>query len=211
MPDVRLLLTSSGITNAAIESALVGLLNDAPAKCHLAFVPTAANVETGDKGWLIDDLVNLRNVGFGSVDISALSGDQWLPRLEQADVIAVGGGCTPHLLSELARTGAAAELPALLCNRVYVGISAGSIAAGREAIPALSNDLYGEDTPGCLGLADLVFLPHLDSPEFPRVTETRIRSNAAGVAGVYALDDASALTAVDGLVELVGEGRVLQL
>ena len=45
---MKLLLTSSGITNKSIEKALLELLGKLFKKAHLTFIPTAANVERGD-------------------------------------------------------------------------------------------------------------------------------------------------------------------
>lgn len=210
---MKLLLTSNGISNQSIAEALSGLLGQPFAQSNLAFVPTAANVEVGDKSWLINDLYNLKTLGFRQVDIvdiSALTKDQWQPRIEDADVITFGGGCTPHLLDWAAKSGLAA-MHSLWETRVYMGISAGSIVAGREAIPELSNDVYQEDTGACLGLADLVFLPHLNSESFPKAREGNIRSKSSNVRNVYALDDHSALSVVDGKVEVVTEGDYLAL
>lgn len=49
MFDVKLFLTSSGITNKSIEKALLKLLGKPFKDSHLTFIPTAANVEKGDK------------------------------------------------------------------------------------------------------------------------------------------------------------------
>jgi dipeptidase E len=65
---IKSLLTSSGLSNKTIVKALsdlVGLPND---KVHIAFIPTAANVEDGDKGWLIDDYSNIKKQNYGFFD-----------------------------------------------------------------------------------------------------------------------------------------------
>lgn len=61
---MKLLLTSAGITNESIKEALLSLLPKKIKECNLAFIPTAANVESGDKGWMIEDLNNLQKIGF---------------------------------------------------------------------------------------------------------------------------------------------------
>ena len=105
---MKLLLTSSGITNASIEHALDELVGKKPEDTSVAFIPTAANVEKGDKCWLIDDLSNLKKRRFKSidiVDISALSQKVWLPRLEEADVLFFGGGNTFYLMDCMTTSG----------------------------------------------------------------------------------------------------------
>src|SRR5208337_2344419 len=98
---MRFLLTSCGVTNASIARALFDLVGKKPEATTLAFVPTAANAEQGDKGWLIDDLVNLKGLHFKSIDIADISAiDQklWLSKIEQADVLYFGGGKRYHLM-----------------------------------------------------------------------------------------------------------------
>ena len=60
---MKLLLTSSGITNKKIENALLELLAKPFKKSHLTFIPTAANPEKGDKSWLVDDEVSIVSEG----------------------------------------------------------------------------------------------------------------------------------------------------
>ncbi|MCG2808784.1 MAG: hypothetical protein L6275_00345 [Candidatus Portnoybacteria bacterium] len=60
---MKLLLTSAGITNKSIAQAVLDLTNLPAEKIKLAFIPTAANVEEGDKDWLIDDLIHFKEQG----------------------------------------------------------------------------------------------------------------------------------------------------
>ena len=97
---MRLLLTSSGISNKSIESALLQLLGIQFFKAHLIFIPTAANVEEDLSGWLEEDIQNFRKLGFGSfdvIDIVHAGRDVWLPSSEKADVLVFGGGNTTYL------------------------------------------------------------------------------------------------------------------
>ena len=50
---MKLLLTSGGITNKSIADALFDLVGKKPEDTSLVFIPTASNVEKGDKGWLL--------------------------------------------------------------------------------------------------------------------------------------------------------------
>jgi len=98
---MKILLTSGGLSNKSIVDALLELTERPFAELNLAFVPTAANVESGDKDWLIADLVTCTKLGFKSidiVDISAIPKDVWLPRLQEADVFFFEGGNTYHLM-----------------------------------------------------------------------------------------------------------------
>src|SRR3990167_3328509 len=126
---MKLLLRSAGITNKSIENTLLELIDKLFSECSLAFIPTAANVEEGDKSWMITDLNNCKNLGFSMidiVDISALPNKIWKKRLENVDVLLFSGGNTFHLMYWLEKTGLKNEMAQLLKNKVYVGISAGS-------------------------------------------------------------------------------------
>lgn len=214
---MKLLLTSGGITNPSIANAFLKLIGKPAEETNLAFIPTAANSEDGDKSWLIRDLNNLKNMNFKTidiVDISALPQELWLPRLESADVLFFSGGNTTHLMYWLKKSGLEAILPDLLKIRVYAGISAGSIVAGPSlALSSKDKKLYyeqrlGYKTEEALGFVKLHVRPHLNSPSFPHARKENIEAIAKTVnEPIYALDDQSALSIVDGKVEVVSEGE----
>ena len=212
---MKLLLTSSGLTNPSIISALEDLLGKSAQGARLAFIPTAANVESGDKSWMIDDLYRCKNAGFEMdiVDISALSKEIWLPRLQSAELLLFGGGNTFHLMHWVKKSGLQEELPELLQTRVYAGISAGSCIAGPTIFNSVQN-LFGEkyelDIREGLGLVNVHLIPHLNSPYFEKITEENLREASKDLAEpVYALDHDSAVKVVDNNVEVVGEGKYL--
>ena len=70
---MKLLLTSNGFSDQAIADALFELVGKAPKEIRLAFIPTAANVEMGDKWWFINDLINIKKQNFKSVSIVDIS------------------------------------------------------------------------------------------------------------------------------------------
>lgn len=210
---MKLLLTSAGLSNKTIANALTDLLGEPAKGVKLAFVPTAANVEEGDKHWLIDDYNNCRKAGFevDIVDISALSKDQWLPRLEQAKVLFFGGGNTFHLMHCMKKSGLADILPELLKTRVYAGISAGSCVAGPTIYNSVQN-LFGEkyelEIKDGLGMVDLQFIPHLNSPYFDKIRKENLELAAKDLEEpVYALDDQSAMVVNGDQIEVVSEGE----
>src|SRR3989338_5386005 len=213
---MKLLLTSGGITNTSIASALFDLVGKKPEDTSLVFIPTAANAEKGDKEWFIDDLVNLKKQNFKSIDIadiSAVDEKIWRPKFEQADVLFFEGGNTYHLMEWLNKSGLASLLPKLLKNKVYVGVSAGSMVTNKDLALKISQIVYAEDldkTEDMLGLhfVDFYFLPHLNSPDFKKLREDFIRKTVQGMTEtIYALDDQSALKIVDGKIEVISEGK----
>ncbi len=215
---MRLLLTSAGISNKSIAKALFDLVGKKPEDTSLVFIPTASNIEDGDKGWLIDDLTNLRKQNFKSIeiaDISAVDEGIWRPRMEAADILYFEGGDNFYLMEWLNKSGLAKTLPQLLLNKVYVGVSAGSMVISRDLNLNSSKMLYQEnmdrtdDLQG-LNLVDFYFFPHLNSPYFPHVRPDLIKEFAQKQTDkIYALDDNSALKIVDNIIEVVSEGQWL--
>jgi len=142
---MKLLLTSNGISNSSIANALFSLTGKKPEETTLVFIPTASNVETGDKDWLIKDLLNLKKLNFKSIeitDISAVDEKIWKPSFERADVLFFEGGNTYHLMRWLNKSGLAKILPELLKDKVYVGVSAGSMVSNPDLALKLSQIIY---------------------------------------------------------------------
>ncbi|OGD36807.1 hypothetical protein A2850_02420 [Candidatus Azambacteria bacterium RIFCSPHIGHO2_01_FULL_51_74] len=213
---MKLLLTSGGITNTSIASALFDLVGKKPEDTSLVFIPTAANAEKGDKEWFIDDLVNLKKQNFKSIDIadiSAVDEKIWRPKFEEADVLFFEGGNTYHLMEWMNKSGLASLLPEFLKSKVYVGVSAGSMVTNPDLALKISQIVYEEDLDKTenmagLNLVDFYFVPHLNSPYFKKLRESNIREAAKGMKKkIYALDDESALKVVNGAVEVISEGK----
>ena len=213
---MKLLLTSGGITNPSIAKALFDLVGKKPEDTSLVFIPTASNVEIGDKEWFINGLIEFKNLNFKSIDIADISAVEekiWRQKFEAADVLFFGGGNTYHLMRWIAKSGLAPLMPEFLKTKVYAGLSAGSMVASNRLDVKLSQAVYEEDLEEtedlpALGLVPFQLLPHLNSPYFPNLWEDFIRKAAQGMTDtIYALDDQSALKVVDGKVEVVSEGK----
>lgn len=218
---MKLLLTSNGLCNKTISKALLDLLSKPFSKSKLVFIPTAANVETNDKWWLIDDLYNCKKQGFEKidiVDISALEKEQWLPRLEEADILLFSGGNTFHLMYWLKKSGLAKLLPKLLKTKIYMGISAGSMVAGHAIGLTHAKKLYYPDLKAkyadekSLGLVNFYFRPHFNSPAFPYVNKDTLTKFAKEhKEPLYAMDDETAVKINGDKIEIVGGGKYLVL
>jgi len=213
---MKLLLTSGGITNKSITDALFDLAGKKPEDTSLVFVPTASNVEKGDKGWFIDDLINLKKQNFKSIDIADISAVEekvWRPKLEEADVLFFEGGNIYHLMKWINKSSLASLLPELLKTKVYVGVSAGSMVICKDLILKISQILYEEDLdqtenmPG-LNFVDFYFLPHLNSLYFKNLKENFIRETVKDIPEkIYILDDNCALKVINEKVDVISEGR----
>lgn len=214
---MKLLLTSGGIENQSIISALRDLTDKDFTECNLVFIPTAANIEAGDKWWLIGDLSKCKELGFKEVDIvdiAAVSREVWQSRLENADVIVVGGGNTSYLMQQIRKSGLAETLPGLLESRIYVGISAGSMILAPNLQEEEMQILYeepiveiGKDENKGLGLVNFLVVPHMNSPYFPKVAELIDKVAKDIDIPLYVIDDQTAIKIIDKNINVVTEGE----
>ncbi len=210
---MKLLLTSGGLRNKTLVNALLDLADLPAAELKVAFIPTALNMEPGDKAWAIDQMLRLRDLGIKQldiVDISAVAKDIWLPRLEESNVIFVNGGNTTHLMTCFNKSGLTKEIPRLLKGRTYVGVSAGSYIATPDI--RFNSDNVKTVLKG-LNLVDFGLQVHLHSPKFPLAkTEEAVRKRVQGCPYiVYALDDEMAVKVDGETMEIVGEGKYIKL
>ena len=208
MSEMKLLLTSAGITNESLAKELKSLVKD---KIKIAFIPTAANTSGEEKSWLVKNYNECEKLGeIYITDISAVEKKIWLPILTKANVLVFGGGNAAHLMRWIVKSGFKEELPSLLKDHVYVGISAGSIVVS-ERLSASSEFLYGDehaDDPPGLGYIDFNIRPHLNSPYFPKITDKNLEEVSKKLDGdLYALDDNSAVLYVDGKIKVISEGK----
>jgi dipeptidase E len=215
---MRLLLTSGGVTNPSIQSSLVELLGKPIGECSALCIPTAqwghplcgpASVRgfiAGGPPWLLSAL-GWRSVGV--LELTALPSideDRWIPWVRGADVLLVDGGDATYLSHWMRESGLAELLPSMP-DTVWVGVSAGSMVMtpriGDHFVewPSAPDDRT-------LGIVDFSIFPHLDYPGWPDNTLAKARSWAAEIAGpAYAIDDQTAITVVDGTVDIVSEGH----
>ncbi len=212
---MKLLLTSAGIRNKTIADAILDLVGVPANEVKLVFVPTAANLEKSGKGWLIDDLRHFQEQDYGFidiVDISAIPEDKWRPRLEKANLICFGGGDEQYLAKMISESGLGATLPELLETRVFMGISAGSMVAGKFMPGEVFKQVYPKEQrekelEPSLDFVDLIVIPHLNSAHFPQSRKEILESIEDLQTPLYGIDDNSAIKVADGEIEIVGEGE----
>ncbi len=137
---MKLLLTSSGITNDSIRNALVESLGKPITESSALYIPTAIYPFPGGAAaaWrLIRGVAGgpLCEVGWKSLGVLELTAlpsiqeDCWVPMLKETDTLLVGGGDPLYLCHWMRQSGLADLLPSLLRETVYVGVSAGSMVA----------------------------------------------------------------------------------
>jgi len=205
---MKLLLTSGGITNKTIAGALTDLVGKPANQAKIGFIPTAANVEEGNKDWFIATLAELTQEGYwiDIVDPSA-PGVDWKKRLAAVDIVFVNGGNTFHLLDQMRKTHFDVWLKENLSTKVYVGVSAGSIVA-TPSIAVASVDNGDENLAGLTDLRGLGLVDFEISPHTPEIVShkgnqeyRRTTSNT-----LYEIDDQTAVRIVDHETEVVSEG-----
>lgn len=213
---MKLLLTSSGVTNKTIENAFLELIGRPFEETNILFIPTAANPETGDKSWLVDDLVKFRKLNFKEfnvLDISGVEKEILIPAFENADVLVFGGGDCYYLLEQLKKSGIDEQLKSYIKEKVYVGISAGSMITAETVSISTDSILYYEkkrevkDKKG-LGYVNFELRPHLNSDWFPKVRLPNLEKLAKEAKySFYAIDDNTAIKVIDDKVEVISEGE----
>jgi dipeptidase E len=206
---MKLLLTSGGISNSSIAIALEKLVQKPRSEIKIAFIPTAVHVEKGNKDWFLKQFSDLLKYEFTWVDIVDISADSfdWKPRLEEADVIYVGGGNTFYLLDEVRRSGFDTWIKEHIENKVYVGGSAGSIIA-TPSIGLASVEPSDENVTGVTDLTGLNFVKFELSPHTPSMIPHEANEKyAASISNeFYEIDDDTAIQVVDGNISVISEG-----
>jgi dipeptidase E len=153
-----------------------------------------------------------------------------VPTVRDADALLVWGGDPLFLANWMRRSGLTGLLPTLRSEAVYVGVSAGSIAAAATFVetyrePPRGNDgpLKSEDivfatpqgdvdrilvTGQGAGLVDFAVIPHLEHADHPDASLANAEKWAARIpAPTYAIDDETAISVVDGAAQVVSEGH----
>lgn len=217
---MKLLLTSAGIHNTSIENALVGLLGKPIAESSALCIPTGVQPFPGGPshvyrfitGEAPSPMCELGWKSLGVLELTALPSikkEYWIPEVEKADALLVWGGSPLYLCYWMRESGLADVLPSLRPETVYVGTSGGAMVA----TPDFGGATYDDSDPltasdRALGLVEFSVFPHLEREDMPDTTLANIERWAAGLAvPAYAIDDQTAITVVDGAVEVVSEGH----
>lgn len=171
----KLFLSSLTILPAH-EDAFVELAGKPVQEIKFALIENAADVESGDKQWVIEFRESILEIGM-DVEIINLNAfvdtDFDVKRyMDDFDVIWCGGGNTFYLRSLLERTGVDQVIQKhVKKGKIYGGASAGAIVAGPTLkYVEMCDDISKVQEPIVegLGLTDVVVLPHLENPDFDK-------------------------------------------
>jgi dipeptidase E len=154
----------------------------------------------------------------------------WVPTVRDADALLVCGGDPLFLANWMRRSGLTDLLPTLRSEAVYVGVSAGAIAAASTFVETYTEPPRGTDGPlksedvvfttpegdvdrilvtgQGAGLVDFAVIPHLENPYHPDASLANAEKWAARIpAPTYAIDDQTAIKVTDGTAEVISEGN----
>ena len=225
---MKLLLTSAGIKNTSIHNALINLLGKPIAESSALCIPTASYaIPNGPVlAWRfisgrepICPMCELGWKSLGVLELTALPSideETWVPMVRETDVLLVNGGDPLYLCHWMRQSGLADLLPQLARETVYVGVSAGSMAAAatfgetyRDLPRGSGSALTSEDivfatphgaisrrlvTAQGVGLVDFAVIPHLDHEDHPDASLANAEQWAARVpVPTYAIDDETAI------------------
>ena len=220
---MKLLLTSSGISNPSIEDALVELLGKPIAESSALIIPTAiypfrdgpGGAWRAISGETESPFSGLGWKSLGVLELTALPSikeESWVPVVRETDALLVWGGHVMYLCYWMRQSGLADLLPSL-SDLVYVGVSAGSIVMtpyngdvefNLQTLPE-DSDVAREGDRG-LGLVDFTVRVHVDREGFESMAD--VERWAAGIpVPTYAIDDETAIRVIDGSPEVVSEGN----
>lgn len=215
---MKFLLTSAGIKNASIHNALIDLLGRPIAESRALCIPTAIYPFPGGPGMAYrfisgataNPLCELGWKSLGVLELTALpsiKSEYWIAAVQESDALLVYGGDVLYLTRWMRESGLADLLPSLR-EKVYVGISAGSMVTA----PTFGETYDDPNMPFViaegLGLVDFALLPHLDHADHPESTTANVARMAAALpVPLYGIDDETAIKVVDGVAEVVSEGH----
>ena len=147
----------------------------------------------------------------GVLELTALPSideEKWVPSgPARPTSCLVAGGDALYLYHWMRESGLVDLLPSLT-ETVWVGLSAGSMVM----TPRIGEDFVGWKSPTgsdeTLGLVDFSICPHLAPDGMPGNSMAEAEAWAATIDGpAYAMDDETAISVVDGKVEVVSEGQ----
>jgi dipeptidase E len=234
---MKLLLTSGGITNNSIHNALVELLGKPIAESNALFIPTAIYPFPGGANYAYQSILGrprspFTQLGWKSIGVLELTAlpsikkEVWEPAVRDADALLFWGGDPAYLAYWIEVSGLKALLPSLLDKTLYVGVSAGSMAASTtfgEAYTAPPRCAHKALTSENISLGDInrtfvlahgaelidfAIIPHYGHPDHEDASLVNAEQWAKRIpVPVYAIDDQTAIKVLNDKIEVISEGN----
>ena len=208
---MKLLLTSLGISNQTLANAVIEMVGKPVKDIKIGFIPTAVNVDEGNKDWFIDQLTDLQKLGFEQIDIVEIASEfvDWKTKLEAADVIYAGGGNPYYLLEMMRRINFGEWLRPRLEEKVYVGGSSGAIVLSPTIGVAKIKSYESKNVPNLQDLNGFAFVdfevgPHI--PDWPTYEEAEEYAKTTKNK-FYAIDNKTGVQVFNDEIKVISEGE----
>lgn len=214
---MKLLLTSGGVTNPSIRAALDGMLGKPVSESSALLIPTAQwghpmCSPQSARGFVAaaPDWAGFSGLGWKSLGLLELTALPTIPRerweqwVRDADVLLVDGGDATYLAHWMRESGLADLLPTLT-DTVWVGVSAGSMVMTPRIGDYFVEWAEAKDD-RTLGVVDFSIFPHLNFFETNKPEHAERWAATLGNPG-YAIDEQTAISVLDGRVEVISEGE----
>ena len=210
----KIFLTLAGLPRETSDY-FVKILPKKPAEIKVCFIPTAANPEV-DKSFVQKSLDELRDVGINNVtevDLDKENKNSLYEKLSSYDVIYVNGGNTFYLLDRVRKSGFDEIITRLLDDeKIYMGVSAGSIIAGPNIESAGWKwlGIVDKNIVGLKNLQGLNLVSFETSPHFVENDRKTLEENSKNVNyPIIAINDEQAVLCIGDDYKIVGEGEKL--
>ena len=212
-----LLLTSGGMLQ--MQDEIIKLLQKPAYDVTVGFITTASKPEE-NKDYLQRDLDIMKLIGFNveEFDIEGKKEHAVEKFLELKDIIFVEGGNTFYLLKAMRACNFEKVLRKLLKKGiVYIGVSAGSVVAGKTIKTADSfgtgtRNHFGVRNLKGLGLVPFDIFPHFDKrPEMAEIIKQKIKNPRKRAKNLKILTDDQAILVQGKEVDLIGDGEAVIL
>ena len=210
-----LLLTSAGMQ--PMKDEILKLLTKPAYDVTVAFITTAAKSEE-NLSYLNEDLRIMREeVRFNveEIDIEGKTESQVMKLLELKDIIFVEGGNTFYLLKAMRACKFEKVIRKLLKQgKVYIGVSAGSMVAGKTIITSVWRGEFNGKNKNTVGLKNLkglglvpfdIFVHY--QPEYAEIIKEKMPNVKKRAKNLRILTDDQAILVQGKEVDLIGEGE----
>jgi len=171
---MKLLLTSTGFKNKKISIEFLKLVEKSPSKIKILFIPTASRTkeEWEHVNTSKEELINL-GIPEKNITLFDLEREISYKEIQEYDVMYVCGGNTFYLLKKIKEIKFDKLITTFVKdNKIFVGVSAGSIIACPDidiASPFDENDVGLKDIQALHFIEDYVS-PHYCKEEEPLIT-----------------------------------------
>lgn len=206
-----LLLTSGGMPQ--MQDEIIKLLQKPAYDVTVAFITTASK-PSENKDYVQRDWDIMKELGFNveEVDIEGKTELQVMKSLELKDIIFVEGGNTFYLLNAMRKCNFEKVIRKLLQQgKVYIGVSAGSVVAGKTIQTSdwkEQEDRYGVKNLNGLNLVPFDIFVHYQ-PEHAEIIKQKIQDPKKRAKNLRILTDDQAILVQGNEVDLIGDGEAV--